>query len=458
MLSDERDELSPTGGGGRSIPWFVGMLLLAAAVALLTWRASSRVNVPGAVYPEIDPVNWVFRDFRDAVYFPVRSLMDGYNPYDWRGHVARYPVGQHFPPYSPLTLAVHWPLGWFSLARSQWLYFAVNIVLTLVLAALILRWSLGAVAAGPVMALAAAILLTRPGQMNLLLGQSSLVLVLATLMCLQHAAARPGLAGLMWALSTLKPTYGGPLLIWLLARGQYRAAACGVAWGALVTLPLLAFVIYLQGGLASFVEVLRDNSQAFDANPGRDPWLSYTRVDALLLWTKLGGWVPPGWFEFAFALAVILSAAALIRFGARDAVAPSAVDGSATLGMLVLLICIYHHAYDMVLLWLPLVAAACSVGPFWGRAPRGVRRVFVVLISAGMLNFVSTHTFLSAVSPTGFARNAITSLNSLILLAAAAWVSGWWVWRGVRGETAGLRSGSDGRAEVNSQSRPDGLE
>ncbi len=401
------------------MPVWLGGLLLATVVVLLSWRASSRLNERGANYPEVDPSNWAFRDFRDAVYYPVRSFLDGRNPYDTKTHVQFYPVGQHFPPYSPLTLLLHLPFGLVPFAISQWLYFAFNIALTVVLASVIWRLCVGRYDLGVTLGLAAVILLTRPGQMNLLLGQSSLILALATIGCLHFGGSRPWIAALFFALATIKPTYGGPLLLFLLARRHYRAAGLGVGITLAVTLPFLIHFVDLQGGLSNTWMILRENAQAFNANPGRDPLQSYTRIDSLCLLAKITHVVPSDWLEQVFALALAGGAAACVWIHHRRVSNSSALDGSATLAILVMLTCIYHHAYDLVVVWLPLIAATTSAGKFWPGVSKSLRTIWILVISLTMLNFLSTHTFLSVVSPRSVLWTLVTSLNGIALLAAA---------------------------------------
>ena len=90
--------------------------------------------------------------------------------------------------------------------------------------------------------LTALLLLSRPGHMNLLLGQVTAQVVIGAYVALRWARTRPLLAGMGLALATLKPTYGVPLaLLMLFGRGDLGAVVVGVALsGALCLVALVA--------------------------------------------------------------------------------------------------------------------------------------------------------------------------------------------------------------------------
>jgi hypothetical protein len=145
----------------------VSGLALAAVVIVLAQRAVTRVNPPGRV----DPARWVLQDFRDAIYYPVVAFLEGRNPYDQDALARTYPVGQPFPPYLPVTLLVHQPFGLLPQAESGGVFFLCTIALTGAVAALAIGGAGVPVTAAGVLGLTALLLLSRPGNMNLALGQ-----------------------------------------------------------------------------------------------------------------------------------------------------------------------------------------------------------------------------------------------------------------------------------------------
>src|SRR6266403_1407365 len=85
----------------------VALVAFAIALAAVSVRTYRNVIVPGQ--PELE--RYGLRDFRDAVHYPARALLDGTNPYRPSTYRARYPVGSKFPLYTPLTLAFSLPFG-----------------------------------------------------------------------------------------------------------------------------------------------------------------------------------------------------------------------------------------------------------------------------------------------------------------------------------------------------------
>ena len=85
----------------------VAALAFAAVVSLVAVRTFRELGLLGVPRD----ARHGMQDFRDAVYYPVVSLLEGRNPYDAADHLARYPVGSKFSLYAPLTLLLHLPLG-----------------------------------------------------------------------------------------------------------------------------------------------------------------------------------------------------------------------------------------------------------------------------------------------------------------------------------------------------------
>lgn len=394
-----------------------------AVVAVLSLRAGSRVNQPGARYPEIDPANWALRDFRDAVYYPVRALLDGVSPYHVSAFVEKYPVGQDFPPYSPLTLLLHLPFAWLPFVIAEWVYFGASILLTLVLAWIVLLTCRLPRQTATVFGLAAAMLATRPGHMNLLLGQTTNLLVLSSLLAFHLASKNPWGAGLCFAISTFKPTYGPILLILAAAMGEWRAVKAGLLWTVLITAPMVLWVVSLQGGWSESWTILRDNSQALYDNPGRDPAHSFSRIDALSLWSRLAQPTPNQAVEPLVTMAIVAVACLVLYFARRGRPMRGATDPSVSFALLMMLVSAYHHAYDALFLIQILLAAAFQCDPFWRRWPAVHRWLWCALIALPLANYIATNSGISAWQISGTTWTIVTCANGGAILAAAIWLA-----------------------------------
>jgi hypothetical protein len=388
-------------------------ITLAVVVGLLVQRAATHVSVAGRV----EAARWVLQDFRDAVYYPVVAFLDGRNPYDQAAQARAYPVGQAFPLYLPLTLVAHLPFGLLPQADAGVLYFVVAIGLTSVLAGLAIGGAGLPVRAAGVLGLTALLLLSRPGQMNLLIGQVTAQVVIGVYVALRWARTRPLLAGLGLALSTLKPTYGVlAAALLLFGRGDVAAVLAGTAISAAVCLVAAVPLVRAAGG-AAFVASLGSSATAFSAEQASNAWSSFTRVDVTALVARVLGHVPSGGMELALGMIVVGAAVVGLRRLRADRSAPSAQLGIG-LVCLTVLVATYHQAYDALLLVQPAVALAAGR---WGRgvvASAALRWVVLGLLAVPAANYLATNAVIPRLSVGSPAWLAITAANPAALLAA----------------------------------------
>jgi Glycosyltransferase family 87 len=391
-----------------------------AVTGLLTWREVTHLNIPGRP----DDAHWGMQDFRDAVYYPVVALLDGANPYDIHHQRETYPVGIKFPPYSPVTLALHLPLGLLPFEAAEAAYFLLTLVLVLVVARVSLEASGVEPRAERVFALATLVLLTRPGHQNLLVGQVTLEVVLGTYLALRWAFARPWLAGLGVAVATLKPTYGGPLVLLLLARGAFRATAIGVAIGGIVSAVVALVLAHAAGGLVPLLGSLLENLNDPATVPGFRPAESLWRIDTLALVARPLGRSPRALVSGVIGLGVLALAGLAIARLPDDARGRHLFAALACLGILT---CTYHQSYDLLLLTMPITMLA--TGMPLGTSRRAIRGLLLALLALPCANYVVTQTTLDrfAVShPTWVALASINGASLAVALAlymALAWRS-----------------------------------
>jgi Glycosyltransferase family 87 len=380
--------------------------LVALAVGWLAYRAARLMNVPGAP----DPARWVMQDFRDAIYFPVRAVLDGGNPYDVRAYLRTYPVGQAFPPYSPLLLLLHAPLAPLPLATAQVTYLVGNVFLTFGLAYAVLRLTGGA-SMTQTMLLGAVVLLSRPGQFNVLLGQPTLLLVAGVYLALFWPRRSPAWAAVGLALTSMKPTYAVPLALLMLARSEWRSvliggglAVVGAALGAVG--PLVA-----AGGPGAFAALLPANYAAFAAESAADPGISLHRVDAGVIVSRLIGRPPGTLLDIVLFVSIVGIGALALRRAARDDVALSAGVACSTI-----LACVYHSSYNLVLLMLPAVALLrATPDPAWLRTSR--LRALLWLAYCGLaMNYLASENAVRLLGFGGALRTLVGSLNSVGVL------------------------------------------
>jgi len=387
---------------------------LVVVLGLLAQRAAPRINVPG----HVDPAHWVLQDFRDAVYYPVVAFLDGRNPYDQAAQAQTYPVGQAFPPYLPLTLVAHLPFGLVPTVEADALYVVAVLALTAAIAALALGGAGVPMTSAATIGLTALLLLSRPGHMNLLLGQVAEQVVIGTYVALRWARTRPLLGGLGLALASLKPTYGVPLaLLMLFGRGDLGAVTAGVALSGALCLAALVPLAHAAGGLAPFVASLGGSATAFAAEHTSNAWSSFARIDVVALAARVLGGVPDTWMEIVLGVMVTVAGVIGLRRLRGDDSAPTAQLGVG-LVCLTLLIGSYHQAYDALLLAQPAVALLAGS---WGRgvaAPRALRWVVLALLAIPAVNYLATGTMVSEMTVGSPTWLVVTAVNPAALLAA----------------------------------------
>ncbi|HMC11354.1 MAG TPA: glycosyltransferase family 87 protein, partial [Pirellulaceae bacterium] len=184
-------------------------------------------------------------------------------------------------------------------------------------------------------------------------------LALATLGAWWLADRRPWASAACLAVACIKPTFGGPLLVLMLLRGNYRAAFVGLALAVVANLAVLALFLPHELTNPRPLELLAANQAATESDSAVDPLQSASRVDLPFVVERLWGQHLPGFVRFGLSLILLAVAGWSLRCRASDK-APS--DGnrellSAAFACLTIAICIYHNIYDALLVAVPGVAA-----------------------------------------------------------------------------------------------------
>lgn len=336
---------------------------LAVLACALSARAWMRVNIPGAPGGR----QWVLEDFRDAIYYPTVATLDGVNPYDPAAYRQRYPVEKTFPLYLPATTVVHLPIALLPYRLAELAYFLLTLGLSYVLAHASVAWTARVPTTLAVLVTAICVLASRPGHMNLLLGQVTLQVGLGCYLALANAGRRTGLAAAGVALAAIKPTTGIPLAA-LLAFGydDVRATGIGLALATLISLLPLGRLLASNGPTA-FLDALQSADRAFRSDRTVDAASSWTRIDGASLLAQVTGTEPGASVEIGLLLLMVGVGAIAIRRILRTQAA-SGPPLALLLSSTTILACTYHQAYDLLLLTAPMVALAAgelgrAVGP-----------------------------------------------------------------------------------------------
>jgi hypothetical protein len=369
---------------------------------------------------------WAMLDFDSGAYYPVKAFLSGENPYDRQRFLSLYPVGDGFPPYPPFTLLFHLPFALLPHATAAAAYAAFTVGLMLLLARLALKETQGSATMTGVLLLAGVLLLTRPGHWNLVLGQRAALLTLGSYVALFKARRAPWVSGAGLMLATLKPTWGGPLAVLMLVRGDRAAVGAGAFLTAALNVPLLVVIVHRAGGIKTFLDRVTTGYRQWQGVSDVSPATSSVRIDAATTVSRFLGHPLGDGAQVLLVLLVIATSALAVR-ALKNERSPEAQDLTTGTICTAVLLCGHHVGYDFLLLTIPAMAVLFHGLPTTTH-PYG-RRIFLVLFAIPAFNWAATESVLNALQPSPVVWLAIASLNGIVLIAAFCgylWLAARW--------------------------------
>ncbi|PRY38009.1 glycosyltransferase family 87 protein [Umezawaea tangerina] len=392
----------------------VGTALLAAAGLVSAWwalRPSWQVPLPTLENrPEVR-----LQDFRDATYFPLREFLAGGNPYDPAVMFAHWPVRQDFNLYQPYHLVLHLPFALVDY-RVGAVAFVLTSLLLLVLLSLMAANAVRRVVPLPLAlgtaGIAAALVTSQIGKAQLYLGQVNPLLAVGAAGALAARDRHPRWAAVGLAVAWLKPQFGLPLAVLLLARGSRRVALAGTAIAAVASLPVVVLLVVRGGGIGAFVDVVAANlAHATSTDYGAVDSPTAQRIDVPAVLFRVTGWLPPG--AEALALVGVLAASAVLA-RRLDRTGEAAVADLLT--CLAVVVCVVHQPGD-VLVAVPAMAVLAAV--WWRRRREPGWRLAGFSLLALAFPFAHLYVVDSAITSVFGSRVAVTADGVAVI---AAWV------------------------------------
>ena len=384
-------------------------LALIAALGIAALRVTTLSHIGGVRLS----ASWAMTDFRSNIYYPVRALVDGVNPYDRASYRARYPDAETFPPFLPSTLLLHLPFGLLPLALAELAYVAFSIALIVLVGRAVVRAN-GVTSWASALFAAALVTLSRPGQWTLLLGQVALQLALLSWVALRFAQRSPWLSGLALGAATFKPTFGLPIAVLMLARGNVKAVGAGVLFALALNLPIAAILEHRAGSLQRLVQDLGNPYHSWTGRSDSAP-RSFYRIDLVALFGRMAGRPLSHGVEAVITILVLAVAALLIRRMRSAASTPGYQPLTEALICIATLLCVHHLDYDLLLLALPLAALVYLPTPGLLESA-AVRTGMLWLFALMAANYASTRSVLDRFHPDTPLRFALASANSLALV------------------------------------------
>ncbi len=416
--------------------------------------AAVRIVTRYADEPRSDSKNGMI-DFHNGVYYPALSWRQGVSPYG-TDYVARYPVARQLPAMSPLVLLVHTPLTWLPLHAGEVVYFVAMLAMVVAIGLLTSR-DLGIDSPWACLPIVALVLFSRGGHITLYNGYFTFEMVLASLLTLYWSDRRPWLAAVALAYVSCKPNYFLPLLVLVVARGNLWLALRGfVIAGVAAVLGFAKLYALTPSGIAALLADLRGAQDTHMAEPMELPIESWTRVDLMAVVSKATGVNfdgPPLLVAMVIILAIpcyllwrqqqprsmVVSAERLERKshapGGHARLSRASIGHitgiAACVTLASLVVSVYHHAYDTLLLVPPLVGlvhmittsnvpAACSPRAVPQRAFRPIAMTAAILLLWPQVNLLSTSSVLERIDSNRWIYQIITSSNAVAISVALA--------------------------------------
>jgi hypothetical protein len=286
---------------------------------------------------------WTGMDFRTTAYFPAHALLHGINPYDPAAYLPRYPGTNPFPPFAPLTLLLYAPLALLPLPIARGVWFALTVALTLVLAWWVLRRARASREVATVVGVATLVLVSHPGETNLVQGTQTMPLVLGSYAALVGARTRPMLAAVGVAVATCKPQFGVPIAVLLAAGGHLGIAAAGIAVSGLVSLAVLYAMppAASMSPLGTFIAALSATTTKIQGEG--EVW--WSQIDLTYLLGHVRGSAISGTGELAVSL-VMLACAAVVASRLARAHTDAADELQLGVALLTILLCVYSASRE----------------------------------------------------------------------------------------------------------------
>ncbi len=390
------------------------LLVVACATVFLAtaYRSVSKYHEPKI--GEFDRSTQGLFDFHNGIYFPAVGLTAGYDPYGPQ-FAADFPVTRQIPPYSPLALVVHWPLGWMPLRLAEIVYYFITLGFLISIGVLAVNalpnikeratWTLLAVLL---------VLASRSGHTTLFTAYFTGELVLGSLLAVRFAESRPVISGLGLALASIKPNFGIPLILLMGARGNWRATVLGVIFSVIGA--LLGVAILLQHvDLDTLISDVKSSDSAHVTDDYELPVNTWTRVDTLAVfakWTRTNPAVP-----VALGVMLVLLILPCVALARLRKLGDKTGDQSYS-GVLILatgMAALYHHAYDAMLL---IPAAFSLVLDLEWR--KWFSRTACFSLAAGLMfvpwNYLSSEVVLNRLKLPNDVERTMTSSSGLVLL------------------------------------------
>ena len=393
--------------------WFVGAtgVFLLLGVVFAFGRAYKDYSVPKADF------DWSAKGLSDfhSMYVYSKAFRHGVSPYKSlidEGFVMSRPSA----PFSPVIFFIMWPLSMLPMHVADILMCMVNLTMIGLIARQVFTYAGVKVDRAWWLAIFGFLVFSRAGHITLYTGYFTPLLVIGTLMAFEYGKKNPWISAVGILLASAKPTYIIPLLIILAFRRNYKAAVIGILLSGAVAFAGLTWLA-MDSSYGEVIDTIKHGQEAFQDDVTEFPINTWTRIDLPGMFAKVIDWNPDKTVYLAAMVVLLIPPGLIIRRIAIDEENSSATGLSAFIGVLALLVSLYHHSYDCLLFTVPWLAMVLFGKQTLSSLSRVQRWSIGVLLFVPAINYASTLAFrnLMKLEQYSFTWQSITMINGICL-------------------------------------------
>ena len=390
-------------------------LLMIFLLGLTAYRIYSNYSQPDTSF---DWANRGFSDFHNGTFFPARAFVDGKSPYS-TSVAEEYNMARATPPYSPVLFLIHAPFAFFPLEISRVLFFFFNFMWIAGIAYCALRMSRQLFHWFDFLAITNLLLISRPGHITMFSGYFTAEIVFGCIVALHFAKTRPALSGIGLVLASIKPNFVIPLILLMGFRKNFSALIFGCLFCCIAAGIGIGWLSY-HNGFEQVIQDVQSGQEALHIDPTEMPVNTWTRVDLLGMYAKVVNWVPDDKIYLAGMLVVVSIVGVVLWRATSHETNCGATGLTAFIAILTLLLSLYHHSYDCLLLTVPLIGVLFFGSTTLPEISTSSRWSVAMLTAVPIVNFASTKSAMELMDleQLSFWWQAITLINGMCLLAA----------------------------------------
>lgn len=246
-----------------------GVALFAIVCALAVFGTYNLKHTPGSNAPINDTDQVGLRAFHNQVYFPVRALITGENPYSAQ-YIQFHPDSAlgapiAMDPVPPSTLTILSPLAFLQIQVAEAVYIVICVLLSIFCAYLLLHAAGDhSPSIGSTMLTAALMIACLPGVEAFVAYPTIMLTFLGVLLTVEYSGRIDFISGLGIVLAFCQPVVGAAMFILIIFRRHFGAVAFGILLFLVFNILTLAWIgNNTDGGVSQAIQDARGLYSSF---------------------------------------------------------------------------------------------------------------------------------------------------------------------------------------------------